>query len=209
MIIFVTLLITLIGARVVLRLCPRCLALSNILFRSGLFVFCGTGGLVGNLLNVGRLLVGVADGLLAGAVGVPFGVVPIAVVSLISSSVSISFRGFRVVVNLFLGRKNGLRLISGTFLLLEDGLRFGNKSDNFDLGLNLLRCLPPNVGLISSSFSNGVVNSVVVTSSSCAAAVVVSSSSFDDEEGTVVVGCSVSSSCLRVVSFSIGVTSDT
>ena len=60
---------TLIGARVVLRLCPRCLALSNILFRSGLFVFCGTGGLVGNLLNVGRLLVGVADGLLAGAVG--------------------------------------------------------------------------------------------------------------------------------------------
>ena len=189
---------TLIGARVVLRRCPRCRALSNILFRRGLLVFCGTGGLVGRRRNVGRLLA-VGD-----AVVLLPGVVPIAVVSFASSSVPISFTGFRVVVRRFLGRKNGRLFISATFPPSDDGRRLGNKSDNFDLGLNLLRDLPPNVGLILSSFSNGVVNSVVVNSSSDEADVVVSSSSVNTDEGSIVVGCSSISS-----SFSKGSISDT
>ena len=46
------------------------------------------------------------------------------------------------VVNLFLGRKKGL-LLFPIFPVFPDGLLLGNKSDNFDFGLNLLLDLPP------------------------------------------------------------------
>ena len=121
-----------IGARVVRRPTPRCRALSKMLFRRGLRVFCGTGGLVVSLLKVGlRLAVESIVWL--------FGVVLI-VVSFSSLSFSIVFDGGKVV-NLFLGRKKGLLLIP-TFPVLPTGLRLGNKSDNFDFGLNLLLDLP-------------------------------------------------------------------
>ena len=157
-----------IGARVVRRPTPRCRALSKILFRRGLLVFCGTGGLVVSLLKVGlRLAVESIVWL--------FGVVLI-VVSFSSLSFSIVFDGGKVV-NLFLGRKKGLLLIP-TFPVLPTGLRLGNKSDNFDFGLNLLLDLPPMVGRTTFSFLDGSLGSVVISSSSDSVDPVLSMSSF-------------------------------
>ena len=55
-----TLFTIVIGALVVRRPLPRRRARSSILFRRGLRVFCGAGGLVGSRRNVGALLVAVS-----------------------------------------------------------------------------------------------------------------------------------------------------